>query len=67
MWTLERAEMGWTVLVDGEVIGQLLPLLRGHGWRAGLTGERATGRWPTRLVAADALLAEHTARLASTT
>lgn len=58
---LERFDGGWSVLVDGELVGHVLPLTRGHGWRAGLVGEHATGRFPTRLGAADAVAERHAA------
>lgn len=65
-YTLVGFDAGWAVLVDGVQIGVVIPLTRGHGWRGGLDGEWATGRYPTRLQAADALVARHS-QLASTT
>lgn len=59
MFTVRRSAVGWAVLVDREVIGQVILLTRGQGWRAGLNGEWATGRHPTRLGAAAALVTRH--------
>lgn len=55
--TFQRNSLGHLVLVAGEPIGQLILLTRGQGWRAGLTGERPTGRHRTRYDGAEALLA----------
>lgn len=67
MLTLERTPKGWAVLIDGELIGHVIGLTRGQGWRAGLGKEWATGRYRTRLLAADALAERHRSALASTT